>query len=208
MDKKGVETSDKRHLRSMITREKILKSAKEVFLEEGFQKATISQMIKKAGVGYGTAYVHFEGKDDILIVLMEDVMAKFYEIAETPFSPRSKEEANDIIENQAYSFLKLAEKERDIMCVLEQAIGVSPEAANKWKETREKFIQRILKDIHYSHENGLTRAGLNFELVARGWFFVNEMYLWEIVRGEQRAPVEEIAEAITSVYTAGLYKGV
>ncbi|HZG15329.1 MAG TPA: TetR/AcrR family transcriptional regulator, partial [Candidatus Bathyarchaeia archaeon] len=68
---------DKRHLRSVKTRQKLLDAAKEVFLEEGFQKATISQMIKKANVGYGTAYVHFDGKEDLLIVLMENVMEKF-----------------------------------------------------------------------------------------------------------------------------------
>jgi AcrR family transcriptional regulator len=37
----------KPHLRSIKTRQKILEAAQEVFLEEGFQKATISQMILK-----------------------------------------------------------------------------------------------------------------------------------------------------------------
>ena len=74
---------DKRHLRSIMTRQKLLEAAKEVFLQEGFQAAAISQIIKKANVGYGTAYVHFKGKEDLLIVLMENVMEQFYEIAET-----------------------------------------------------------------------------------------------------------------------------
>jgi AcrR family transcriptional regulator len=199
------EVVDKRHLRSIMTREKLLEAAKEVFLEDGFQKATISQIIKKAKVGYGTAYVHFEGKDDILIVLMEDVMAQFYEIAETSFFPKSKMEAEQIIQKQACSFLKLAEKERGMMQVFEQAIGISPVASHKWKEIREKFIHRIAKDVAYSQKNELARPGLNHELVARGWFFANEMYLWEIVRDEHQSPVEEIAKTITAVYTAGLY---
>ncbi|HWO97046.1 MAG TPA: TetR/AcrR family transcriptional regulator [Bacillus sp. (in: firmicutes)] len=188
-----------------MTREKLLEAAREVFLEDGFQKATISQIIKKAKVGYGTAYVHFEGKDDILIVLMEDVMAQFYEIAETSFFPKTKVEAEQIIQKQACSFLKLAEKERGMMQVFEQAIGISPVASHKWKEIREKFIQRISKDVAYSQKKGLARSGLNHELVARGWFFANEMYLWEIVRDEHQSPVEEIAKTITAIYTAGLY---
>jgi AcrR family transcriptional regulator len=196
---------DKRHLRSMKTRQKLLKAAKEVFIEEGFQKATISQIIKKANVGYGTAYVYFGGKDEILIVLMEDVMDQFYQIAETPFFPTSIEEALQIIEKQAYSFLKLAEAERDMMQVFEQAIGISPVVSAKWKEIREKFIQRISKDIAYSQKNRLAKTQLNYELVARGWFFMNEMYLWEIVRNEHQASVEDIAKTITAVYTSGLY---
>ncbi|WHY00118.1 TetR/AcrR family transcriptional regulator [Neobacillus sp. DY30] len=196
---------DKRHLRSILTRQKLLGAAKEVFLQEGFQKATISQMIKKAKVGYGTAYVHFEGKEDLLIVLMEDVMERFYEIAEISFLPKSKQEAEEIIYKQANGFLTMAEAERDMMQVFEQAIGVSSLISDKWKMIREKFIQRISKDIAYTQQNGLARAELDHEIVARGWFFTNEMYLWEIVRNEHHTSVEEIAKTITSVYVAGLY---
>jgi AcrR family transcriptional regulator len=203
MDDHKVE--DKRHLRSIKTRHKLLEAANDVFLEEGFQKATISQMIKKANIGYGTAYVHFQGKEDILIVLMENVMEKFYEIAEISFFPKTKEEAEKMIQKQAASFLKMAENEREMMQVFEQAIGISASVSNKWKAIREKFIQRISKDIDYARRNGLARSELNPDIVARAWFFTNEMYLWEIVRNEQQRSVEEIAETITSIYTKGLY---
>ncbi|WHY77064.1 TetR/AcrR family transcriptional regulator [Neobacillus sp. WH10] len=198
-------TEDKRHLRSIITRQKLLEAAKEVFLQEGFQKATISQMIKKANIGYGTAYVHFEGKEDLLIILMEDVMERFYEIAEISFLPKSKQVAEEIIHKQANAFLLMAEAERAMMQVFEQAIGVSALISDKWKAIREKFIQRISMDIAYAQQNGLARAELNHDLVARGWFFTNEMYLWEIVRDEHHASVEEIAKTITTVYVTGLY---
>ncbi|MEH7352420.1 TetR/AcrR family transcriptional regulator [Neobacillus drentensis] len=198
-------TEDKRHLRSIITRQKLLEAAKEVFLQEGFQKATISQMIKKANIGYGTAYVHFEGKEDLLIVLMEDVMERFYEIAEISFLPKSKQEAEEIIHKQAKAFLLMAEAERDMMQVFEQAIGFSALISDKWKAIREKFIQRISMDIAYAQQSGLARVELNHVLVARGWFFTNEMYLWEIVRDEHHASVEEIAKTITAVYVTGLY---
>ncbi|PTY80637.1 TetR family transcriptional regulator [Heyndrickxia sporothermodurans] len=196
---------DKRHLRSAKTRKKLLEAAMEVFLQEGFQKATISQMIKKANIGYGTAYVHFEGKEELLIVLMEDVMDRFYEIAEISFLPQSKTEAEKIIKHQAKSFLLLAEAEREMLRVFEQAIGVSSLISDKWKAIREKFIHRISDDVAYAQQKGLARSELNHELIARGWFFMNEMYLWEIVRNELPYSVEEIANSITVLYVNGLY---
>ncbi|MFF2457802.1 TetR/AcrR family transcriptional regulator [Peribacillus simplex] len=196
---------DKRHLRSIMTRQKLLEAAKETFLEEGYQAALISQMIKRANIGYGTAYVHFKGKEDLLIVLMENVMEQFYEIAETSFFPKSKDEAKHIINRQANAFLKMAEAERNMMQVFEQAIGFSTIISDKWKAIRMKFIQRISKDVAYAQQNGLARTELNHELVARGWFFTNEMYLWEIVRNEHQSSVDEIAQTITSVYVEGLY---
>ncbi|MFC5448859.1 TetR/AcrR family transcriptional regulator [Paenibacillus aestuarii] len=199
-------TEDKRHLRSVKTRQKLLDAAKNVFLVEGFQKATISQMIKQAETGYGTAYVHFQGKEDLLSVLMENVMEQFYEIATISFLPESKEEAVRTIRQQCLAFLKLAEAERSMMQVFEQAIGISSVISDKWKAIREKFIQRISMDIAYSQKHGLARTDLSPEITARGWFYMNEMYLWEIVRHEHRQPVEEIADTITALYTTGLYK--
>ncbi|MGE6376081.1 TetR/AcrR family transcriptional regulator [Peribacillus muralis] len=199
------QVGDKRHLRSMMTRQKLLEAAKEIFLEEGYQASVISQMIKRANIGYGTAYVHFKGKEDLLIVLMENVMEQFYEIAETSFFPKSKDEARQIINNQAKAFLIMAEAERNMLQVFEQAIGMSAVISEKWKAIRLKFTQRISKDIDYAQQKGLARAELNHELVAKGWFFTNEMYLWEIVRNEHQSSVEEIAQTITSVYVEGLY---
>ncbi len=198
-------TEDKRHLRSALTRQKLLASAKKVFLEEGFQRATISQMINDAGIGYGTAYVHFQGKEDLLRVLMENVMERFHEIASITFTPQTKEDALATIRQQTLDFLKMAEAERNMMRIFEQAIGVSAIIAEKWKAIREEFIAGIANDIAYSQQHGLARKDLNHLLIARGWFYTNEMYLWEIVRDEHPSTVEEIAFAITELYTTGLY---
>ncbi|WP_243014274.1 TetR/AcrR family transcriptional regulator [Brevibacillus borstelensis] len=197
--------TDGRHLRSLHTRHKLLEAAKEVFREEGFHKATISQIIKRAKTGYGTAYVHFTGKDDLLIVLMEDVMTAFYSIAELPFTPASRAEAEELILYQTTAFLRMAESERKMLQVFGEAIGVSASASQKWAEIRERFINRIAQDIAYSQQNGLARTGLDPELVGRGWFYSHEMYLWEIVRGEHQAQLDEIAKTLAAIYTGGLY---
>ncbi|QQE76549.1 TetR/AcrR family transcriptional regulator [Brevibacillus composti] len=192
-------------MRSQQTRQKLLEAAKEVFQEEGFHKATISQIIKRAKTGYGTAYVHFTGKDDLLIVLMEDVMASFYSIAELPFTPATREEAEQLIQHQTLSFLQLAESEHQMLQVLGEAIGVSLSAQAKWTEIRERFISRIAQDIGYSQSRKLARGALDAELVARGWFYSHEMYLWDIVHRRHQSTLEEIAKTLTAIYTGGLY---
>ncbi|MGE7623217.1 hypothetical protein ACQKMD_09225 [Viridibacillus sp. NPDC096237] len=93
-------------------------------------------MIKKANIDYGTAYIHFKGKEDLLIVLMEIIMEQFYEIAETSFFPKSKDEAKHIINKQANAFFKMAEAERKMLQFFEQAIGISTVISHKWKAIR------------------------------------------------------------------------
>ncbi|MED1411028.1 MULTISPECIES: TetR/AcrR family transcriptional regulator [Bacillus] len=197
--------STRKH-RSLETKKKLLHSGYTIFINNGFQKTTITQIIKHAETGYGTAYVYFKNKDDLLIVLMEDVMNRFYDIAERTFSPQTNVEARDMIQNQVRAFLQLAEEERAILQVMDEAIGLSKEIRQKWNEIRERFIKSITQDITYSQENKLAHPELNKEIVARGWFAMNEMFLWEIVQNDKELDLEEVVHTLTVMYTTGLYK--
>ncbi|PAE24918.1 MULTISPECIES: TetR/AcrR family transcriptional regulator [Bacillaceae] len=195
-----------RQQQAMKTRQKLLQAGKEVFLENGFQKATISQVIKKAKTGYGTAYVYFKNKDELFITLMEDLMKQFYEVAEMPFKPQVKEEAYENIKKQVRLFLQLALDERDMMKVVKEAIGVSPEIEEKWYGIRERFIERISVDIRYAQSQKLAKENLDPVLTARGWFYSNEMFMWELVMNEEKYQIDDVIVNLTRMYTGGLYE--
>jgi len=197
--------STRKH-RSLETKKKLLHSGFTIFINNGFQKTTITQIIKHAKTGYGTAYVYFKNKDDLLIILMEDVMNRFYDIAERSFTPNTKSEAQQMIQNQVRAFLQLAEEERAILQVVEEAIGLSKEIRQKWDEIRERFIKSITQDITYSQENKLAHPELNKEIVAHAWFAMNEMFLWAIVQNDKKLDLEEVVHTLTMMYTTGLYK--
>jgi AcrR family transcriptional regulator len=205
--KEGCLRMDGRLLRSMKTREKLLKAAKEIFIEKGFQDTSITQIAKKAGIGYGTAYTHFKGKDAILIVVMEGVMSAFYEIAEMQYKPTDFDDARKMIKNQITLFLNLARTEQKILRVLYEAKGFSEDVENSWVKIRNQFTERIESDIHYVQEIGLAKPSIQKHIMAKGWFFVNEMYLWDLVIHKQHPyTVDEIAQTLVEFYTTGLYQ--
>ena len=194
-----------RKKQALETRKKLLIAGREIFLESGFQKATISQIIKKANTGYGTAYVYFKNKDELFMILMEDLMDKFYEVAEFHFKPNTRDEAYELISKQVQLFLKLAVDEREMMKVVKEAIGVSPEIDQKWYMIRERFINRISVDIRFAQASSLAKKHLDSSLVARGWFYANEMFMWELVNNESKYSIEDIMVNLTNIYTSGLY---
>ncbi len=57
-DKPDKTNNDKYH--------QILNAAIKVFAEQGYHKATISQVAREAGVADGTIYLYFKNKNDIL----------------------------------------------------------------------------------------------------------------------------------------------
>lgn len=194
-----------RQRRAQETRQQLLEAGYAVFMEQGFQKATITQIIKQANKGYGTAYVYFQNKDQLFIEVMEDVMRRFYQVAELPFYPASAQEAYEQIKHQTRLFLQLALKEKRIMQVVKEAIGLSPLVAERWQEIRQRFVQRISRDIAYAQEHGLAKPHLDPALIARAWFYANEMFMWELVESKKRPPLEQVVHHLTALYTGGLY---
>ena len=49
------------------TRERIINSAKTLFAEQGYQKTTIVDISKRAGLSEAALYDYFQGKEDLLL---------------------------------------------------------------------------------------------------------------------------------------------
>jgi AcrR family transcriptional regulator len=61
-------------------REQILAAARDVFKEKGYESATISEIVRKAGVAQGTFYLYFGSKKSIVIDLARQPMAEMAQI--------------------------------------------------------------------------------------------------------------------------------
>ncbi|AWI11230.1 MULTISPECIES: TetR/AcrR family transcriptional regulator [Bacillaceae] len=199
---------DGRLQRSLKTKEKLLKAAEKVFIEQGYQNTTIKEINKEANIGHGTFYIHFpEGKDEILTHLMNNVMEEFYSVADIEFTPNSKENAFEVIQEQVFHFISLAEKYKKMLMIFYEGIGVSSLLKEKWEDILNKFIDRIVKDIRYSQDQSLAKKQINPEVASRILLYSGERFLWEIVTDKNKLPISEIADNLTHVYMFGLYKG-
>jgi AcrR family transcriptional regulator len=61
----------------MNRKEAILQAAIELFAEKGFEATPTSEVAKRAGVAEGTIFHHFRSKDDVIVLLFEQ-MADIY----------------------------------------------------------------------------------------------------------------------------------
>jgi AcrR family transcriptional regulator len=75
-------------------RDAILHASWDLIKHYGYNKTTINDIAKRAGVGKGTVYLYFHSKAEIMLSLTdrtnERIMAKLEEIAATPASPRER----------------------------------------------------------------------------------------------------------------------
>ncbi|MCM2675797.1 TetR/AcrR family transcriptional regulator [Alkalicoccobacillus plakortidis] len=195
-----------RKQKAIETRERLVKAGEAIFLEQGFQKTTIAQIIKKAETGYGTAYVYFKNKDELLIELMQTMMNFFYQVSELSFEPSTKEEAKELIVYQTKEFLSLAISYKSLMQVIKEAIGYSNAVEDQWTSIRLRFIEGITNDITYAQTQGLVAKDINPHYAAKSWFYTNEMFMWEFVCSKEKDDLDVVINTITDMYINGLYE--
>jgi len=65
--------------RGQRTRLKLIEAAERVFGEKGFEKASISDITREAGVALGTFYVYFEDKKALLVEVVDGLSERLKE---------------------------------------------------------------------------------------------------------------------------------
>ncbi|MCX7921755.1 MAG: TetR/AcrR family transcriptional regulator [Clostridia bacterium] len=63
-------------------REEILRKAKDILLEEGYQNLSIRKVAKECGFGVGTIYNYFPTKKDLIIHIMTGYWEEYFGIVE------------------------------------------------------------------------------------------------------------------------------
>jgi AcrR family transcriptional regulator len=71
-----IPTSDRRQRRSAETRERLFRSALELFAQKGFAETTVEDITEAADVGKGTFFNYFPSKDHILLAFGEMQLGK------------------------------------------------------------------------------------------------------------------------------------
>ncbi len=83
--------SDRRQRRSAETRERLFRSALELFAQKGFAETTVEDITEAADVGKGTFFNYFPSKDHILLAFGEMQLSKL-ESAIEPLGVRMTQE--------------------------------------------------------------------------------------------------------------------
>jgi len=200
MGKKPVKS--RRYLRSRITRKLILDTAREVFLQKGYSKTTITSISQEAGVGYGTVYSHFNGKDDLLNNIVDHVMEGFFSLLRQNYEIEESRDLYHIFKKQIDSVFELATEHRPILKVLNEAMGQSEQIYEHWNKVLNEFINGATKIINTSHKKGLTKP-LNTRISAKALILLVERFFWQVVH-EEESDLEVITETVTLLFLEGM----
>jgi AcrR family transcriptional regulator len=136
--------------RTRETRDKLLRVAREVFEQDGFDGASISRIVEGAAVSRGTFYLYFESKEDIFRTLAEDLLTQVVELQR----PLDKMAPIDTIRGSIGGFVAYYRDHARLMAVLEQVATHDPSFRTLRRDMRRGVAERAVRFIA-----GLQRQG-------------------------------------------------
>jgi AcrR family transcriptional regulator len=74
--KKAPASASKRVLPPEVRKAQLLTAARQVMAESGFSKMRVSDIVAAAGLSQGAFYLHFSGKDDVVVELIRAMVAE------------------------------------------------------------------------------------------------------------------------------------
>jgi len=183
---------------------KIISAATNVFAKNGFYKAKVSEIAKKAGIADGTIYIYFKHKDDILIALFEEKMQEVLDNMKKQISL----ESDPLLKIQRFAFihLKLIEDNKDMAEIIQVELRQSGKFMKNYHN--EKFVQYLdlIGDIiKEGKEKGVIRKDIIPGIGKRAFFgALDEMSRYWVLSKRRKYDIETAAKHISDCFINGI----
>ncbi len=199
------------------TREKqILESAKKAFARHGYQKANITMICKKAGIGRGTFYLYFKNKEAVFSAILENIFVRtIREMSQgTAAVKTSYASEEELFEDHAQTLERgfmvwLAD--RDFARIaFEMSLGVSKEFTEKRLEFDRNNIALMKSRLDQKKKSGFLREDLDTELAAikfhGGMEKIITTYLIDRKKKLTRREVRTLMRKVAKLNLQGMFK--
>ena len=138
----------------MDKKAKILKAAIKIFAKEGFQDASVDEIVKIAEVAKGTFYYYFKSKDDLFLALIgtgtDTLSERMIEESDRYSNPVKKVEA--IIASQ-YKFFGA---NQDLCLVLLSEIWrLESKWRQKYSTKRDQYVKALKQAIEFGQKDNI-----------------------------------------------------
>jgi AcrR family transcriptional regulator len=145
-------------------RTQLLQAARTVFARKGYEEATISEIVRRAGVAQGTFYLYFPGKEALAGAFAELISERFAELADEKTSrSRSFETALVRVFEAAY---QIADEHRDIFLIANRGLELV-EDLDEWMNRTAPARDWLERFVRYWQAEGAIDQRIRPASIAR-----------------------------------------
>jgi AcrR family transcriptional regulator len=158
-----VTTTDGRTKRAELNREQrrtqILERALGVFADKGYHGASVSDVVKAAGVARGTFYLYFDSKEAVFLDLLDELLATLRAsvggMDVSPGAPTMEDQLHGIV----VRIFETAESNRELTRIIfREAVGLDAAVEAKLREFHDGLHGWLVIALRLGAELGLVRT--------------------------------------------------
>lgn len=111
-----------KHPRTQDRREELLRAAREIFAEKGFEAATVSEIVARAGVAQGTFYLYFPSKFSVVKDLTHEMQGRIEQAVR--LSSAEAADLGEMIDRSVETSFRILGEYRDVLAL--------PSVSQRW----------------------------------------------------------------------------
>jgi TetR/AcrR family fatty acid metabolism transcriptional regulator len=151
-------------------RKELLRAATSIFAKRGYRAASISDVIKAAGVARGTFYLYFRNKQDILFAVIDDLREQqklFIARLSEQESCEAPKDLREFARQEFLAWLCFYDQQRDALKILLREANLIDAALEaKRAEVRRGVVEYLSKRIRRLQSEGVYQGNLSPEIVS------------------------------------------
>ena len=185
------------------TKRRIFTTAIKLFAQNGYESTGIEEITAVAGVAKGSLYYHFETKEELFDLLLEEGRKLLYNNIEIKF--RSCNNALDKLKAIIMIQIKSLIKYEDFVTVLINNTLGDNTRSKKSQKALDEYMGKIQEVIQEGIDEGIFYDG-DTEGIAYGIFGVNFSSLLYRLKKNRNVTAEEIYKSYIEIVIRGLTK--
>ncbi|MBR0756251.1 TetR/AcrR family transcriptional regulator [Bradyrhizobium jicamae] len=183
----------------------IMRAARAVFVEKGYEEALLSDIAERADVVEGSIYRYFENKRDLLVKVIED----WYEAMLSDYDQQLSgiRGTRNRLRYMVWRHLETVHEEPALCHLMFQIIRSGADySATAVHELNRKYTHRTLDIVREGIDAGELRGDIPLRLVRDMMYGCVEHRTWAYLRGEGDFDSNHVADAIVDLVLGGLAK--
>ncbi len=198
-------------------RRALLDAAYRVFRQRGYLEATVTDIIREAGVSRATFYGYFSDKDDIFLALYSEIMGELRRRMGLPGASSRRTEPHPIepaqlralVQRRIALYFYLWEQEQRLMEGAMILQSMAPRRAAKMLEPARQTELEVIRWLRQDKEAGLLadvepEVALESLISMMTWF----AFRYYVLKSTpiRDLSVEELSEQLTTIWFDGVYR--
>lgn len=181
----------------------IIEAAVEVIAENGFHRARVSKIAKKAGVADGTIYLYFKNKEDLLISLFQEKMGQFIEKTEEKIS--DSEDVKKKLETLVQMHFTQLSADHKLAIVTQLELRQSDASIRlRINDILKRYLNLIDAILQQGVEQGIFRKNMDLRLARQMIFGTLDETVTNWVMNDHKYDLEALSGPVAELLINGL----